>query len=57
MPSNPIIILTELNRLLTQRVELNIFGASALNLGYSGNIGEKTRDVDLIIPAEDAPKI
>lgn len=57
MPSNPIIILTELNRLLNQQVELNIFGASALNLGFSGNIGEKTRDVDLIIPAEDVPKV
>jgi len=57
MPSNPVIILTEFDRLLTQPVELNIFGASALNLGYSGDLGEKTRDVDLIIPKEDIPAI
>jgi len=57
MPSNPVIILTELDRLLTQPVELTIFGASALNLGFSGGVGEKTRDVDLVIPSEDIPTI
>jgi len=57
MPSNPEIILNELNLLLSKPVELTIFGASALNLGFPGNLGEQTRDVDLIIPAKDAPKI
>jgi hypothetical protein len=57
MSSNPEIILNELNLLLSKPFELTIFGASALNLGFPGNMGELTRDVDLVIPAKDAPEI
>jgi hypothetical protein len=57
MRSNPEIILLELDRLLQKPVELTIFGSSALNLAYPGDVGELTRDIDLIIPAHDIPRV
>lgn len=57
MKSNPHIILAELNRHLSSPVEITIFGASAINLGYPGGMCDQTRDVDVLIPAKDIPKI